>query len=135
MAPVADGLTNLGITEIEQATANAGTALIPKAATSLGRWGETRLGQILGANVAKNTGPLMTSLGKRVPDYLVDGIAYEAKAGVNVGLTSTIRKQILKDVELRASGQIRGAEWHFFQGAQQDLLDFLAANNIKAVVH
>jgi hypothetical protein len=56
---------------------------------------------------------------------LVNGIGYEAKAGVNVGLTPAIRKQVPKDAELVATGQLRGAEWHFFQGAQDDLLMFL----------
>jgi hypothetical protein len=112
----------------------ATTALIPKAATSLGRWGEARLGSLLGG-VAKNAKPLGTSIGKRVNDFIVDGIAYEAKAGVNVGLTSSIRTQILKDAELIATKQISGAEWHFYQGVQQEVLDFLASNRIKAVVH
>jgi RHS repeat-associated protein len=131
----ARGVTNLGLNAFEtESAANATTALIPKATASLGRWGEAQLGNLLGG-VSKNSKPLATSLGNRVNDFIVDGIAYEAKAGVNVGLTSSIRTQILKDVELIAKNQIRGAEWHFYQGAQQEVLDFLANNRIKAVVH
>jgi hypothetical protein len=52
-----------------------------------------------------------------------------------VGLTSKTRLQALKDAELLASGEIRGSVWHFFQGAQQKLLDFLTENGIQYVVH
>jgi hypothetical protein len=76
-----------------------------------------------------------TSLGNRVPDFLVDGVAHEAKAGLNVGLTSTFRKQILKDAELIGTKEIKGAHWHFFQGAQREVLDFLTQNGIKYTVH
>ena len=118
-----------------EAVAGGSTALVPKATTSLGRWGEARLQQFLGGAVEKNTKPIATSLGKRVPDYLVDGVAYEAKAGHNVGLTSTIRKQILKDAEMIREGTVVGVQWHFFQGAQKEVLDFLTENGIKYTVH
>jgi hypothetical protein len=64
-------------------------------------------------------------MGRRYVDRLVNGIAHEAKAGINVRLTPSIQKQILKDFELIQAGQIRGAHWHFFQGADQSVLDFL----------
>ncbi len=74
-------------------------------------------------------------MGNRYIDRLVNGIGYEAKAGVDVGLTSSIRLQVLKDAELVATGQLRGAEWYFFQGAQDDLLAFLKQSGIKYVVY
>ena len=116
-------------------TAEMTTALVPKAASTLGNWGETKLAQILGNGVQKNTTVFATTLKNRVPDFLVDGVAHEAKAGLNVGLTSTIRKQILKDHELINTGQIDGAHWHFFQGAKQEVLDFLTQHKIEFTVH
>ncbi len=117
------------------AATKATTAIVPKAASSLGKWGEARLAQVLGGAVEKNTKPIATTLGNRIPDFLVDGVAYEAKAGLNVGLSSSFRKQIMKDVELISTKQINGAHWHFFQGAQQEVLDFLTQNGIKYTVH
>jgi hypothetical protein len=78
---------------------------------------------------------MQTRLGKRYHDRIVDDVAHEAKAGVDVGLNSTTRTQALKDSELIATGEIKGAHWHFFQGARQALLDFLAAHGIKYTVH
>ena len=115
--------------------AEAGTSLVPKAPFSLGRWGESRLAAELGGAGVKPRSPFKTWLGPRYVDRLVDGVAYEAKAGVNVGLTSSVRRQVLKDADLIVKGQIRGAEWHFFQGAQDDLISFLREHGIKAVVH
>ncbi len=63
-------------------------------------------------------------MGERYVDRLVNGIAHEAKAGLNVSLTTSIEKQILKDAELIAKGQIRGAHWHFFQGADDSVAPF-----------
>ena len=91
----------------------------------LGKWGETRLAQVLGNAGTKPSGAFTTSLGKRFVDRLVNGVAHEAKAGLNVKLSSSIRKQILKDVDLINSVQIRGAHWHFFQGADSKLINFL----------
>jgi RHS repeat-associated protein len=115
--------------------AKTGTAVVPKAPVALGRWGEARLAAELGGAGIKPRSPFSTSLGKRYVDRLVDGVAYEAKAGVNVGLTSAVRRQALKDAELIASGRIRAAEWHFFQGAQPELMAFLRRNGIRPVVH
>lgn len=126
----------VGVEATDNLVARLGSqAIVPKAARSLGIWGETRLAQFLGGGVEKNTVRLATKLGDRVPDFLVEGVAYEAKAGLNVGLTSAIRKQVLKDADLIAKGAIRGAHWHFFQGAQKDLLDYLTQNGIKYTVH
>jgi hypothetical protein len=66
---------------------------------------------------------------------MVDNVAHEAKDGIDVGLNSRIRTQALKDSELAATGEIRGAHWHFFQGAQKKLLDFLTAHGIEHTVH
>jgi hypothetical protein len=111
------------------------TALVPKAPYELGRWGEARLAQDLGNVGAKPSSAFHTSRGNRFVDRLVGGVAHEAKSGVNVGLTSRVREQILKDSELIARGRIQGAHWHFYQGAQQDVLDFLIESGITYTVH
>jgi|GEM_PF-3372081 len=55
-----------------------------------------------------------TSLGQRVVDVLSqEGVALESKVGYQ-SLTSAIRSQIAKDVQLVNTGAVQGAEWHFF---------------------
>ena len=66
---------------------------------------------------------------------MLDNIAHEAKAGINVGLTASIRQQAHKDSELIARGVIDGAHWHFFQGADQQLLNYLTSLGIDYTVH
>jgi RHS repeat-associated protein len=118
-------------------TGGLGTAkaLVPKGAVPLGKWGETRLAQVLGGAGYKPNLPFMTSAGPRYIDRLVNGIAHEVKGGLNVSLTRDIERQILKDFELIQSGQIRGAHWHFFQGAQRDVLEFLNKLGIPYTVY
>jgi hypothetical protein len=101
----------------------------------LGKWGEIRLKQVLGGRGFKPKSPMQTSLGKKYHDRIVEQIAHEAKAGLDVGMTSTIGQQALKDAELIARDKIRGAHWHFFQGAKKELLDFLTAHGIQYTVH
>jgi len=110
-------------------------ALVPKAIVSLGIWGEIRLAIVLGNAGSKPANAFTTSLGKRYIDRLVNGVGHEAKAGLNVGLTSSIRKQILKDAELIAAGRLQGAHWHFFQGVQLRTTDFLRHNGISFTIH
>ena len=74
--------------------------IVPKGARPLGEWGESMLKIHLNGAGGKITTPFKTSKGNRYIDRMVDGIAHEAKAGVNVGLTPTIENQILKDAEL-----------------------------------
>jgi hypothetical protein len=52
-------------------------------------------------------------MGRRYVDRLINGVAHESKAGVNVKLTNDIWTQILKDKELINKGLIEGAHWHF----------------------
>jgi len=95
-----------------------------------------RLAQVLGGAGFKPTKAFMTSLGSRYVDRFVESVAHEVKAGLNVKLTSAIRKQVLKDAELlRVNPAITEVYWHFFQGADQKLLSFLNQNNIKYVLH
>ena len=61
--------------------------------------------------------------------------AHESKAGVNVKPTTSIRRQIAKDKELIDTGQVDGAHWHFWQGADQSLLDELVQAGIDFTVH
>ncbi|HTV33475.1 MAG TPA: hypothetical protein VME69_10315, partial [Methylocella sp.] len=51
-----------------------------------------------------------TDLGGRRVDQLANGNAHEAKVGYQ-SLTASNRKQILKDVELKKSGQINESTW------------------------
>jgi hypothetical protein len=111
------------------------TGLVPAAPEQLGKWGEVRLKQVLGGRGFKPKSPMQTSVGKRYHDRIVGQIAHEAKAGLNVGLTSTTRQQALKDAELIARDKIKGSHWHFFRGAKKELLDFLTAHGIEYTVH
>jgi hypothetical protein len=122
-------------TQPQPSSPRKGTGLVPKAPVKLGEWGETRLRQLFGGRGAKPKSPFKTKDGPRYVDWLVDGIAHESKAGLNVALTSKIRKQVLKDAELIANREIEGAHWHFWQGAQQELLDFLTSVGINYTVH
>jgi hypothetical protein len=110
-------------------------AILPRGAKSLGKWGEARLGQVLNWAGEKPKSPFLTSLGKRYVDRLVNGIAHEAKAGAKVKLTPALETQVLKDMELIEKGRIEGAHWHFFQGAQKEVLDFLEQHGIMYTVH
>ncbi|NLE37879.1 MAG: hypothetical protein GX621_07630, partial [Pirellulaceae bacterium] len=115
-----------------------GTALVPKSTVELGKWGEARLAADLGYQGVKPGSAFKTSMGNRFVDRLVNRVAHEAKAGINVGLTGGrygTRMQALKDAELIAKGRIDAAVWHFYQGAQQELLDFLTEHGIQYVVH
>jgi|GEM_PF-5886550 len=110
-------------------------AIVPRGARQLGRWGEVRLSQELGGLGIKPSSPLITSDGARYFDRLIGNWAYEAKAGINVGLTTAIQRQVLKDAELIAIDRIKGATWYFFQGVQQQVLDLLDQNGIQYVVY
>jgi hypothetical protein len=107
----------------------------PAGARALGVWGEARLAQVLGGLGVKPGKCFKTSIGCRYFDRIVGGIAHEAKAGINVRLTPKIRRQILKDRELVRSGFIKGAHWHFFQGADKELLRFLRRHRIRFTVY
>jgi hypothetical protein len=70
-------------------TANAIRAgeFVPSSTKGLGDWGEARLSNLLGGSGFKPKSPFDTSLGKRYVDRLVEGVAYESKAGNHVKLT------------------------------------------------
>jgi hypothetical protein len=112
-----------------------GTGLVPTVPAVLGEWGEIRLRHLFGGRGFKPKSAYKTNYGKRFVDWMVDGVAHEAKAGLNVGLTTGIREQVLKDSELIKSKRIRGAHWHFFQGAKKELLDFITGHGIQYTVH
>jgi hypothetical protein len=44
-------------------------------------------------------------------------------------------RQIEADAALIAGGQIRGAHWHFFRGASDDVLAHLCNRGIRYTVH
>lgn len=116
-------------------TKSGGTGLVPAAPVELGKWGEARLRVLFGGRGHKPKTAYRTSFGKRYIDWLVDNIAHEAKAGINVKLTAAMRKQALKDAELVAKEKVDGVHWHFFQGADKQLLDFLTSLRIPYTVH
>ncbi|MGB3375937.1 MAG: hypothetical protein WBA87_12475 [Microbacterium sp.] len=74
-------------------------------------------------------------------DLLADGIAHEAKWGY-VALTPSIASQIRSDGYLIESGQLDGAQWHFFGssesnliGASVDVLNLLDEFDIPYTIH
>ena len=82
-----------------------------------------------------------TSLGRRVVDQLTEGVAHESKVGYQ-SLTKVINRQIAKDVELLAKGEVKQVIWHFFispitgkGGASQQLLQKLIDAGIKYIIH
>ena len=107
----------------------------PKGMIPLGQWGEAWLSNVLRGVGIKPSIPLKTSLTYRFVDRHVDRIAHEAKAGLNVKLNDRIRTQILKDRDLIKNGHFDAAHWHFFQGAQPDVLNFLEQNSIGYTVY
>jgi hypothetical protein len=124
-----------GTSRPEKGTPPSGTGLVPTAPVELGKWGEARLRQALNGLGYKPKTAFKTSLTRRFVDWMLDGVGHEAKAGLNVGLNRRIREQALKDAELIEKGKIDGAHWHFFQGAQQELLDFLSSLGIQYTVY
>jgi hypothetical protein len=123
------------IVSVSKPVGRAKVDLVPLATKTLGEWGEARLSSLLGGQGIKPSTPFKTPTGVRYPDRLVNRISYESKAGLNVKLTSSIEKQIAKDAYLIESGQIRGAEWHFWRGARPELVQALKDAGIKPVVH
>ncbi len=102
-----------------------------------GKIGEAAL-RVLGG---ESQAAFRTSLGRRVVDQLVNGVAHESKVGY-ASLTTSTANQIAKDAELIASGQIRGAIWHFSSspvtgrvGPSAPLRQALGEAGIGIVVH
>jgi RHS repeat-associated protein len=119
----------------EQAGRRVSDLVPPVGSARLGEWGERRLSDHLGGAGRKPSESFGTSDGPRFIDRLVNRIAHESKAGKNVRLTSTVRRQILKDYELIKKGEIDGAHWHFWQGADQSTQDFLNLHRIPFTIH
>ena len=69
---------------------NVKGGLVPTGAKRLGKWGEDRLEALLGGTGIKPDNPFFTSMGRRYVDRLINGVAHESKAGVNVKLTNSI---------------------------------------------
>ncbi|WP_152559357.1 hypothetical protein [Tumebacillus flagellatus] len=90
----------------------------------------------------ENTGKYFsTSLGGRYVDVYKDGIAHESKVGYTY-LTDFVKKQVLKDYELKQDGVIDGVVCHFFRsadtgkvGASEPLLRLLDSCGIKYIIH
>ncbi len=75
-----------------------------------GKLGEAELAKLGGK---PNVG-FYTELGWRFIDRLVNGIGHESKVG-RTSLTSFVKRQIAKDVELVQTGAMRHAVYHFFR--------------------
>ena len=104
---------------------------------STGKIGEKALKKFGG----KSQQSFETSLGRRIVDQYVDGIAHESKVGYQ-SLTKEIRIQIQKDVELMKKGDISDATWHFFEspitgkgGPSKPLMNELKKNGIRIEIH
>jgi hypothetical protein len=102
-----------------------------------GQIGETALAQLGG----KSQVFFQTSQGGRYVDQLVGGIANESKVGYQ-SLSSSMRTQVMKDVELMGTGKIDGAIWNFYRspvtgkiGPSGPLGDLLNQNNIPFGLH
>lgn len=120
---------------------NASTAaakelgIVPKSTRALGLWGEARLAAMLGNAGVKPNKAVRTAMGLRYHDRIIGNVAYEAKAGLNVKLTAKIRAQIDKDAFLINSKEFSRIEWHFFQGASPEVLDYLTRSGLPFVLH
>jgi len=112
-----------------------GDSPVPTGARRLGAWGEARRENLFGGLGTKPLKPFMTSDGPRYVDRLLNGIAHESKAGIDVKLTNSFWRQMLKDKELIDEGIVKGAHWHFWQGASKEVLDTLTSLGIKFTVH
>ena len=101
---------------------------------ALGSEGQLMLERLVGGEGGVAQRAFSTTLGRRVVDYLRDGVAYESKNGF-VRWSSNIAKQIDKDAELLRLGQFDDVIWHFWRGADQSVLDYLAEHGIQWVIH
>ena len=112
----------------------------PRSNTGIGWTGE------VGENALKKLGGesqvyFRTSQGGRYVDQLVGGVAHESKVGYTT-LTQSVQRQIAKDVELMAAGEIKGSVWHFFTspvtgrgGPSAPLIQALEEAGIRFVIH
>jgi hypothetical protein len=132
--PVTPPKPNQGATPADVGKSKPRTGLVPKSTVELGKWGEVRLKTFLGWRGYKPKHAFKTSTGKRFIDWVLDGVAHEAKAGRNVK-PGDIRRQAEKDAELVARNVFTAAHWHFFQGAHPDTLDLLTSLGIRYTVH
>ena len=107
---------------------------------STGKAGEEYLAKSVGGEPQKF---FSTGDGARFIDQYVmkNGIAHESKVGYT-SLTKSVKRQILKDVELMNQKKIKGSTWHFYKssvtgkiGASKPLLEFLEQNGIKYEIH
>jgi hypothetical protein len=112
-------------------------AFIYKGIGSAGKIGESALSKLGG----KPQAYFPTSQGGRYIDRLVNGIAHESKVGYT-SLTSMIKLQVMKDVELIQKQDINGAVWHFYkspitgQGTPSGpLQNLLKENGIDFIIH
>jgi len=110
-------------------------SLVPSGSSRLGIWGEERLAAALNWAGFKPSAAFRTSLGPRYIDRLVDGIAHESKAGIDVAINGRMWKQMLKDKELLDKGLVEGIRWHFWQGADKSITDALTSLGIPFTVH
>jgi len=108
------------------------TALSTKA---LGEQGQKWLERVVGPGGQAQVG-MRTEQGRRVIDYLKDGVAHESKNEF-VKLTKSFMDQAVKDALLMrdSSSGVNEVVWHFWKGASKEVLDFLAEQGIKWIVY
>ncbi|AGG65779.1 hypothetical protein [Corynebacterium callunae] len=105
---------------------------------------QTKSGAVSSQKVLKTDGCVQVcNSSNRRFDVFADGIAHESKVGYTT-LTESIKKQIESDAYLMKTGQIDGAQWHFFPseiaqsgrlGPSEPLLDLLDQHGIKYTIH
>jgi hypothetical protein len=61
--------------------------------------------------------------------------SHDSKAGLIVKLTPKLQTQIDKDVALVREGFVTSVTWHFWQGADQSILDALDKAGIGQILH
>ena len=110
-------------------------------AKTSGHWGEQQFAQQNGNLIPKVR--FDTEQGLRVVDFFDEAnqTAYEVKTGYQ-SLSSRIGEEIAKDAEMLFNGDVKEIVWEFYRspingkiGASQPLLDLLAENFIKVVIH
>ena len=97
----------------------------------------------VGTQVSANTAgcvQVCNALARRF-DVVADGVAHESKVGP-VPFSASIEKQIRSDAYLIETGEIVGAQWHFFPsavsnkvGANEKVLDLLEEFGIPYTIH
>jgi filamentous hemagglutinin len=130
-------VAGIGVNVLTDGAGSAGESIIAGRIGASGKYGE----DVLKALGGESQVSFKTSLGRRVIDQFVNGIANESKVGYQ-SLTQSNGLQIAKEVLLKQGGDIQGSAWHFFTspvtglgGPSGPLMNALLSAGIKVVIH